>query len=101
MFFVNVVFSAFAVDSKCDTTIFDIFANDYLDYLYLRASSNTLDHCVLRLDDLFLRYCPIPPPASTTVRLTRIYHPQIEGKFTATPDGLTNIFYSCIDSFNV
>jgi hypothetical protein len=32
-----------------------------------------------------------------TVRLTSIDHPQIEGKFTATPGGLTNVFYGCID----
>jgi hypothetical protein len=32
-----------------------------------------------------------------TVRLTSIDHPQIEGKFTATPGGLTNLFYGCID----
>jgi len=33
-----------------------------------------------------------------TVRLTSIDHPQIEGKFTATPaSGLTNLFYGCID----
>jgi hypothetical protein len=31
-----------------------------------------------------------------TVRLTSIYHPQIGGKFTATPVVLTNIFYGCI-----
>ncbi len=32
-----------------------------------------------------------------TVRLTSIVHPQIEGKFTATPGGLTNLFYGCKD----
>jgi hypothetical protein len=32
-----------------------------------------------------------------TVRLTSIDHPQIEGKFTAAPGGLTNVFYGCID----
>ena len=33
------------------------------------------------------------------VRLTSIDLPQIEGKFTATPGGLTNLpFYGCIDS---
>ncbi len=32
-----------------------------------------------------------------TVRLTSIDHPQIEGKFTATPGGLTYLFYGCKD----
>ncbi len=32
---------------------------------------------------------------SRTVHLTSIHNPQIEGKFTKTPGGLTNIFYSC------
>jgi hypothetical protein len=32
-----------------------------------------------------------------TVCLTSIDHPQIEGKFTATPGGLTILFYVCID----
>jgi hypothetical protein len=33
----------------------------------------------------------------TKVCLTSIDHPQIEGKFTATPGGLTNLFYGCKD----
>ena len=32
-----------------------------------------------------------------TVHLTSIDQPQIGGKFTATPGGLTNLFYGCID----
>ncbi len=32
-----------------------------------------------------------------TVRLISIVHPQIEGKFTTTPVGLTSVFYGCID----
>jgi hypothetical protein len=32
-----------------------------------------------------------------TVCLTSINHPQIEGKFTATPGRLTNLFYGCKD----
>ena len=35
-----------------------------------------------------------------TVCLTSIYHPQIGGKFTATPGVLTNIFYGCIHQLN-
>jgi hypothetical protein len=35
--------------------------------------------------------------AMTTVRLASIHKPQIEGKFTATPGGQTNIFYGCVD----
>ncbi len=31
-----------------------------------------------------------------TVRLAWIYHTQIEGKFTATPGGLTTMFYGCL-----
>ncbi len=38
-----------------------------------------------------------PKKKNHTVRLTSIDHPQIEGKFTATPGGLTNLFYSCKD----
>jgi hypothetical protein len=34
---------------------------------------------------------------SATVHLTSIDHPQIEGKFTATPDGLTSLFNGCKD----
>jgi hypothetical protein len=34
---------------------------------------------------------------ANTVRLTSIHHSQIGGKFTATPGGLTSVFYSCID----
>ena len=34
---------------------------------------------------------------SVTVRLISIVHPQIEGKFTVTPGGLTSVFYGCID----
>jgi hypothetical protein len=30
--------------------------------------------------------------SSATVHLTSIDHPQIEGKFTVTPGGLTNLF---------
>ncbi len=33
-----------------------------------------------------------------TVRSTSIDHPQIEGKFTATPDGLPNLFYDALTS---
>ena len=33
----------------------------------------------------------------STVRLTSIDHPPIGGKFTATPGGLTNLFYGCKD----
>jgi hypothetical protein len=33
----------------------------------------------------------------TTVRLTSTDNPQIEGKFTVAPGGLTNVFYGCID----
>jgi hypothetical protein len=32
-----------------------------------------------------------------TVHLTSIVHPQIEGEFTATSGGLTNLFYDCKD----
>ena len=32
-----------------------------------------------------------------TVRSTSIDYPQIEGKFTATTGGLTNLFYGCKD----
>jgi hypothetical protein len=32
-----------------------------------------------------------------TVRLTSIVYPQIEGKLTATPGGLTNLVYGCKD----
>jgi hypothetical protein len=32
---------------------------------------------------------------TNTVRLTSTVHPQIEGKFTVTPGGLTNLFYGC------
>ena len=32
-----------------------------------------------------------------TVRLTSIDDPQIGGKFTTTPGGLTSLFYGCID----
>ncbi len=32
-----------------------------------------------------------------TVCLTSIDHPQIEGKFTATSGGLTNLFYGCVE----
>jgi hypothetical protein len=42
------------------------------------------------------KYC-MHPHVSTTVRLTSIVHPQIKGKFTATPGGLTNLFYGCKD----
>ncbi len=36
-----------------------------------------------------------------TVHLASIDHPQIEGKFTASPGGLlTNLFYGCKDYFN-
>jgi hypothetical protein len=33
-----------------------------------------------------------PAVRGVTVRLTSIVHPQIEGKFTATLGGLTNLF---------
>ncbi len=36
-------------------------------------------------------------PKVGTVYLTSIDHPQIGGKFTATPSGLTNLVYGCID----
>ncbi len=36
-------------------------------------------------------------PPECTVRLTSIDYPQIEGKFTATTGGLTNLFYGCKD----
>ena len=36
-----------------------------------------------------------------TVRLASIYQPQIEGEFTATPGGQTNIFYGCVGSLLV
>ncbi len=39
----------------------------------------------------------IPNQEYKTVHLTSIVHPQIEGKFNATPGGLTNLFYGCID----
>ncbi len=35
-----------------------------------------------------------------TVHLTSIDHPQIEGKFTMTPGGITKLFYGCIDQSN-
>ncbi len=34
---------------------------------------------------------------NSTVRLTSIYNPQIEGKFTETSGGSTNLFYGCKD----
>jgi hypothetical protein len=34
---------------------------------------------------------------SITVHLTSIYNPQIEGKFTETSGGSTNLFYGCKD----
>ncbi len=34
----------------------------------------------------------------TTIRLISIVHPQIEGKFTATPGGLTSVFYGWLTS---
>ena len=42
-----------------------------------------------------LEYSSSHVPA--TVRLTSIDHPQIGGKFTVTPGGLTNLFYGCKD----
>ena len=51
---------------------------------------------------LGLRYATLSlfrlkPRYGTTVRLTSIDHPPIGGKFTATPSGLTNLFYGCKD----
>ncbi len=43
----------------------------------------------LKVDATKLFFC--------TVHLTSIHHPQIEGEFTATPGGLTNLFYGCKD----
>jgi hypothetical protein len=43
---------------------------------------------------LVVEYPDVAKPLSAcTVRLTSIHHPQIEGKFTATPGGLTTILY--------
>ena len=70
----------------------------HLQYFVFRVSVNLLSgqrnhsliayyqHCRLRL---VLKY--------GAVCLTSIHHPQIEGKFTAAPGGLTNLFYGCID----
>jgi hypothetical protein len=39
----------------------------------------------------------LPNTFFPTVRLISIIDPQIEGKFTAFPGGLTSVFYGCID----
>ena len=40
-----------------------------------------------------IRTLPCQSVSRGTVRLTSIHHSQIEGKFTATPGGLTSVFF--------
>jgi hypothetical protein len=47
--------------------------------------------------DFCSRQNPYSGYAVFNVHLTSIDYPQIEGKFTATTGGLTNLFYCCKD----